>query len=313
MRIGIVLPGPPSGAAEPANLVDTAVAQARRAHGLGIRSVWLGQRFDYDAVTLAALVGREVPGLRVGTSAVPILGRHPLLVGATAQTAQAATGGRFRLGIALGARSFVRDVFGPVPQRQIALLREFLGALRPYLDTGETDLSGELLTARTPFPSALPGARPAPPVLVAAMGPRALAVTGELADGTLPYLAGPRTLAGHIVPALTEAASAAGRPAPEVVALLSGVVTDRVGEARRALLEQLTFYESIPSYRAVLDREGVARAGDLAVAGDEDVLTDHLHRYTEAGATEVVVGQSGVAGEQDQLRTWELLGRLSDA
>jgi alkanesulfonate monooxygenase SsuD/methylene tetrahydromethanopterin reductase-like flavin-dependent oxidoreductase (luciferase family) len=138
MEIGTVLSRPADGSE---NAVDATVEAGRTAYQLGIRSGWLGQRFDYDAIALAALVGREVPGLTVGTSAVPMIGRHPLLVGALAQTAQAATRGRFQLGIGLGATELYRRMLGDVPgtgpdtgpntaARPIARLREFLSALR---------------------------------------------------------------------------------------------------------------------------------------------------------------------------------------
>ena len=107
MTIGAVLHPGGSG-----NAVDEVVAAAKEAEAAGLGSVWLGQRFDYDAVGLAGLVGREAPGLAVGTSAVPIFGRHPILVASQAQTSQAATHGRFHLGLALGARAFVEPVFG---------------------------------------------------------------------------------------------------------------------------------------------------------------------------------------------------------
>jgi F420-dependent oxidoreductase-like protein len=194
--------------------------------------------------------------------------------------------------------------------RQIQLLTEFLTALRPYLETGEVDVAGEQLTARTPFPSALPGATP-PPILVAAMGPNAPRVTGELADGTITYLAGPRALAEHVVPTLSEAAASAGRPEPRIVAAIPAVVTDDPDAARAVAYRQRAFYEGVPSYRAVLDREGVARAGDLAVIGGAEQVTDQLHRYLEAGATEVTVTQTDLAGPDDRLRTWELVGRLA--
>jgi len=310
MDIGIVVPALAPSEEPSANLVDTAIEQAREAHQLGIRSVWLGQRFDYDAIALAGLIGREVPGLRVGTSAVPILGRHPLLVGAQAATAQAATGGRFELGIALGAKEFTAPRIGPTEGSQITRLREFLTALRPLLDTGEVDFAGELITASTPWNSALPGAQPAPPVLVAAMGPKALRITGELADGTLPYLAGPKTLAKHVVPTLNEAAQTAGRPVPRVVTLLSGVVTSATERVLEQAYQAMAFYESIPSYRAVLDREGVAKAGELAVIGSADEVLTEIGTYVEAGATEIVFGQTAMAGPDDRLRTWEVLGSL---
>ena len=242
MGIGITLQAP----AGTGNYVDAVVEKARAAAAAGVRSAWFGQRFDYDATTLAAIVGREVPGLHVGTAAIPVFGRHPLLVGGQAQTAQAATAGRFHLGLALGAGPFVEATLGLRHDRPIALLREFLTALRPLLATGHTDHHGELLTAVTPMPSALPGATPPPPILIAAMAPQALRATGELADGTLPLLASPKVIAEHIVPPLTKAA--AGRPAPRVVAFIHAAVTADVDATReRASPSSASWTNSLPT------------------------------------------------------------------
>ncbi|MFH8727655.1 TIGR03564 family F420-dependent LLM class oxidoreductase [Streptomyces termitum] len=293
--------------------VDTLVELAHEARDAGLHSAWFGQTFGYDSPTLAALVGREVPGLHVGTSAIPVFGRHPLLVSSQAQTAQAATAGRYHLGLALGTRHLTETGFGLPYRRPIALLREFLTALRPLLDTGEADFHGELLTATTPLPAAVPGARPPVPVLVAAMGPQALRVSGELAHGILPFLAGPRALAEHIVPAVTEAARAAGRPAPRIVALVPGAVTADPEAARRRAADVLGFYETIPSYQRALALSGVDHAADLAVLGDEEAVAAEVRRYTDAGATEVVFTATDLGGEADRRRTWSLLGELSRA
>lgn len=209
------------------NQIDATVRLATEAAAAGLRSAWFGQTFGADSPQLAAIVGREVPGLHVGTSAIPVFGRHPLLVSSQAQTAQAATHGRYHLGLALGTKLLTETGFGIPFERPVARLREFLTALRQLTETGAADFHGELLTATTPIPARVPGAEAGVPLLVAAMGPQALRVSGELADGILPYLAGPRALAEHIVPAVTAAAEAAGRPAPRIVALVHGVVTDR--------------------------------------------------------------------------------------
>jgi F420-dependent oxidoreductase-like protein len=311
MTIGVVLYTPASG--NTGNTVDDVVDKARQAVDAGLHSAWLGQRFDYDAITLAGMVGREVPGLTVGTSAVPIFARHPILISSQAQTSQAAAHGRFQLGLALGAGTLIESTFGIAYERPIARLREFLTALRSLLETGGADFEGEILTARTPLPTAVPGADPAPPILVAAMGPQALRVTGELADGTLPYLAGPRTLGEHIVPQITAAAERAGRPAPRIVALVSGVVTDDVDAAREAAAAQTAFYDRVPSYQRVIELEGAAKAADLVEIGDEAAIAAAVRRYLDAGATEVVFGQTELAGESDRLRTWKLLGELNTA
>ncbi|QUQ66823.1 TIGR03564 family F420-dependent LLM class oxidoreductase [Kutzneria sp. CA-103260] len=306
MGIGITLQGP----AGVDNYVDAVVGRARKAAAAGVRSAWFGQRFDYDAAALAAIVGREVPTLQVGTSAIPIFGRHPLLVGAQAQTAQAATAGRFHLGLGLGAGPFVESTLGISFDRPIARLREFLTALRPYLETGHTDHHGDLITATTPMPSALPGASPAVPILVAAMGPQALRVTGELADGTLPLLAGPRVIAEHIVPPLAKAVTEAGRSAPRVVAFVHAVVTDDVDSTRERAAAQIGFLDQFPSYQRVLALGGVTRGVELAAIGDEKLVTATIRDHFDAGATEVIVG-SAFGTDADQERTWRLLGELN--
>ncbi|SDH42860.1 TIGR03564 family F420-dependent LLM class oxidoreductase [Pseudonocardia oroxyli] len=296
--------------AHTSNYVDAVVGLARDAAAAGLQTAWFGQRFDYDSTTLAALVGREVPQLTVGTSAIPIYGRHPLTVAAAAATAQAATAGRFRLGLALGAKPLVEDPYGIPYDRPIATLREYLTAIRPALATGRTRFRGELLTAVTPdlMGGTLPGATPAVPLLVAAMGPQALRAGGELADGILPFLAGPKVLGERIVPTLTAAAETAGRTTPKVVAFVPAVVTDDPDTVRTTAAQQMGFYDRIPSYAAVIAEEGVARAGDLALIGDERTILDGLRRYRDAGADEIVLAQTSLGGPAAQLRTWAVVG-----
>ncbi|MBX9420982.1 MULTISPECIES: LLM class F420-dependent oxidoreductase [Streptomyces] len=306
MTVGVAL-----NASDAENQVDASVRLAREATEAGLRSAWFGQTFGADSPQLAAIVGREVPGLQVGTSAIPVFGRHPLLVSSQAQTAQAATHGRYHLGLALGTKLLTEGGFGLPFERPIARLREFLTALRQLTEYGAADFRGELLTAVTPLPARVPGAEGGVPLLVAAMGPQALRVSGELADGILPYLAGPRALAEHIVPALVASAEAAGRPAPRVVALVHGVVTDDVERVRRKATEQLAFYEQIPSYARVVELSGARRASDVAVIGDEKTVAAEIRRYRDAGATEVVFSGTEIAGEEDRRRTWALLGELA--
>ncbi|WEB44940.1 LLM class F420-dependent oxidoreductase [Streptomyces yunnanensis] len=296
---------------DPTNQIDASVQLAREAAAAGLRSVWFGQTFGADSPQLAAIAGREVPGLHVGTSAIPVFGRHPLVVSSQAQTAQAATHGRYHLGLALGTKLLTEGGFGIPFERPIAHLREFLTALRQLTETGSADFHGELLTATTPVPARVPGAESGVPLLVAAMGPQALRVSGELADGILPYLAGPRALAEHIVPAVTAAAEAAGRPAPRIVALVNGVVTDDVEAVRAKVAENLRFYEQVPSYARSIELSGGRRAVDVAVIGDEKAVAAEVQRYRDAGATEVVFVGTEVAGDADRRRTWELLGTLA--
>lgn len=307
MTVGVAL-----NATESDNQIDATVRLAEEAAAAGLRSAWFGQTFGADSPQLAAIVGREVPALQVGTSAIPVFGRHPITVASQALTAQAATHGRYHLGLALGTKLLTEGGFGIPFERPVARLREFLTALRQLTETGTADFEGELLTAHTPVPARVPGADAGVPLLVAAMGPQALRASGELADGILPYLAGPRALAEHIVPAVTAAAEAAGRPAPRIVALVHGVVTDDVDAVRERATDALAFYEQIPSYARVIELSGGTRAVDVAVIGDERTVSAEVRRYRDAGATEVVFSGTEIAGDADRRRTWDLLGGLAD-
>lgn len=307
MNIGVAL-----SASTAANYVDEMVSLAGEAAGFGLRSAWFAQRLDYDAASLAALVGRAVPGIDVGTSAIPIFGRHPLLVSSQAQTAQAATHGRFHLGLALSAQSFVESTFGLPYHRPIAQLREFLTVIGSLLEGRPAQFRGEFVTAVT-GPATVPGAQPRVPLLVAAMGPQALRVTGELADGTLPYLAGPRALGEHIVPEITAAAQRAGRPAPRIAAIVPTLVTDDVEGMRAKAIQWLSFADGMPSYQRVIAQSGARKAGEIMVLGDERAVAASLQSYFDAGATEVIITQTNIDGDQARRRTWEAAGALNRA
>jgi F420-dependent oxidoreductase-like protein len=305
MPTGIVLfPNP-----QAVNAVDDVIAQATRAHELGVRQVWLAQQFDHDAIALAALVGAAVPGLGVGTSVVPINPRHPLIVASLAQTAQAASHGNFSLGLGLGAHEPERLAFGTAWPNTIGRLREHLQVLRSVFDTGSVDFHGDEFSASPAWPVNVAGGTPVP-VYVAAMGPKALRVTGELADGTLPYLAGPRTIAEFIEPTIAKAATEAGRPRPRIIAAVPALVSDDVDAARALAAEQLSFYETIPSYQKVIAREGVASAADLAAIGPAESVTRQLRSYLDAGATDVVLSPLDRADSAMAEELWALAATL---
>src|SRR5882757_1000025 len=284
MATGIVVR--PNPAAD--NAVDDAISQASGAFHRGVRQVWFSQRFDVDVLTLAAVVAGAVPGLGVGTAIVPINPRHPLLVASAAQTAQAAAHGNFSLGIGLGGNELEQRAFGIPAGKEVTRLREYLTVLRSIRDDGEVDFKGQELVARPPLSPAVTGGRPFP-VYVAAMGPRALRAAGELADGTVTYLAGPRTIEEFIAPTIAQAATDAGRPPPRIIASIPVAVTNHPDAARAEAAKSLGFYDQFPSYQKVMAREGVNRAADIAVIGNPDEVIGQLLRYRAAGATDLVL------------------------
>ena len=148
--------------------------------------------------------------------------------------------------------------------------------------------------------------------LVAALGPQALRVTGAVADGTSLAWVGPKTIRAHIVPLLSEAASAAGRPAPRVLATLPVCVTDEPAAMRERITRMSAMYGQLPSYRAMFEREGVENPGDLAIVGGEAEVEDQLGVLAEAGLSDFAAAELTPPGGE-QSRTRELLKRLAAA
>ncbi|MGD0705789.1 MAG: LLM class flavin-dependent oxidoreductase, partial [Trebonia sp.] len=161
------------------NVVDHFLDRAREARDTGLPSVWFSQRLDHDALSVATAVAAVVPEIGIGTAVVPVYSRHPLVVSSQAQTAQAASHGRFTLGLGLGARAVMEPAFGVSAARPIRHLREYLTVLRSLLDTRSVDFDGQTITAHSLRPARVSGADSAPSVLVAAMGPQTLRVAGE--------------------------------------------------------------------------------------------------------------------------------------
>lgn len=301
MKIGIAV-GDVRGRATLAELVD----QVRTAAEGRIGTVWSGQAFGWDAMTLLAVLGGQVPGIGLGTAVVPTPQRHPLVLASQALTVQAATGDRLTLGIGAGIAMMADTMFGLPADRPARRMREYLTVLNPLLRGENVDHHGETLTAVGAV--GVPGVQ-APSVLVAALGPAMLRLAGELADGTITWMTGPRTLADHIVPAIRGAAE--GRPDPRVVAGLLTCVTNDEDAVRGRVADQFALAGQVPEYRAMLDREGVTGPGDIVLAGDENTVAQHLDRLRDAGVTEFLAAPFGTA--EEQRRTTDVLLSLAGA
>ncbi|MBB5917829.1 alkanesulfonate monooxygenase SsuD/methylene tetrahydromethanopterin reductase-like flavin-dependent oxidoreductase (luciferase family) [Nocardia transvalensis] len=157
----------------------------------------------------------------------------------------------------------------------------------------------------------MPTVNPPVPVLLATSGPLTLRVAAELADGALPLLTGPDTLADFTIPTLARHAAAAGRPMPRVIGMVGGVVTADVAGARDRAARAMDGYGAMPVYRALLDRENISAPAELAVIGDEQTMAAAVARYAEAGADELIFALTALGSARDEERTWALLGELS--
>ena len=299
MTIGGDVRGRPSSPAE-------VVAEARRAEDEGFASAW-SVHFSraYDALTTLAVAGPATSRIELGVGVVPTYPRHPLALAQQAATAQAFCGGRLTLGVGVSHRPVIEGLHGLPYVAPAAHMREYLSVLCPLLRGEEVHQHGEHYRVEGGF--AVPGAAPVS-VLVGALSPRMVRVAGELADGVITWLAGPRTLDSVIVPQLQ--AAAGGR---RVVAAVPVAVTDDPEAARATADELFARYNGLENYRRVFEREGVASVAQLAAVGSESEVEKQLQRFADAGVTDLWPAPYPVGDDADASlrRTRALLAGLA--
>jgi 5,10-methylenetetrahydromethanopterin reductase len=283
MRIGTALKEPVG--ADPLGALRDELA---RAAADGFASAWLNNIFGVDALTALAVAGREVPGIELGTAVVPTYPRHPGALAQQALTVAAAVGGRLTLGIGPSHKIVSQDMFGYDFGQPVRHVREYLSVLVPLLSQQRVSFEGATVRADIGLSTPAPGPVP---VVLAALGPQMLRLAGRQAAGTVLWMTGPATVRSHIVPTITSAAAEAGRPAPRVICILPVCVTEETGKARERAARVFAVYGQLPSYRAMLDREGAAGPADVAIVGDEDEVAARIGELAEAGVTDFVAAE----------------------
>ncbi len=285
--------------------IEAFVTTAREAEQDGFASFWMTQAMGLEALTILALVAREVEHIGLGTAVVPVYGRHPIVLATQAATTQFAAGGRLVLGVGLSHQRVVETRFGASFDKPVRYLREYLAALAPLLAGESVDVRGEVVTAVGQVP--MPGTSTS--LLVAALGPQMLRLAGREADGTITWLTGVNTIVTHTVPTIAAAAVEAGRPTPRVVVILPVCVTDDPGPALERVARAFRGYGTLPSYRAMLDLEGAAEPADVGIVGSAGVVRDALSRLADGGATDFVASLVGDADERAATRELLLTNR----
>lgn len=286
MKVGIFS----GGTNEVAGQVDAVV----QAENDGFDSIWFGQIFGPDVMSVLSMAGQKTSRIQVGTSVVPTYPRHPHVMAQQALTTQAATDGRFSLGIGLSHATVVEGMWGLSYDRPGVHMKEYLAVLLPLINQGQVSFSGDFfkVNASVQVPTPKP-----PPVLIAALAPMMLRMAGEQTDGTITWMTGPKTIESHILPRLTKAASEAGRPAPRVVAGVPIAVVDNADEAKEKAARAFMIYGTLPNYQRVLAKEGAEGPSDIAIVGDEAECERRIRDFASAGATEFLAASFPVGDD----------------
>lgn len=297
--LGLVIGGPL------ASLGDLAA----RAESAGFGSLWLHEA-GHDVTVAATIATQATTRVRIGTDVSVAFARTPTLAAFGAWDLQELSGGRFALGLGSQVRVIVEEGFGAEFRPPAARMGEYLQVLHATFATmqGEpTPFEGDYYQITRPAPYTVPAPdRPAPPVLLAAVGPLMTRTAARHADGIMGHpFTTPDFVTGHLLPRVHEALEQTGRDRSSFEVTTGTIVEvdeDR-DQARRQARRQVAFYGSTPNYRQV-----------FAVNGDAHLLEDCRDALRSGGLTDLhraipdrVLDHYAIAGTPVEVRT-----RLAD-
>ncbi len=291
MKIGIN-----SGASSgPETTIGGLIERAQKMEAHGFDCFWMASMFGLDAMTALALVGQNTSKIQLGTAVVPSYPRHPLVMAQQAATTNAAASGRFNLGIGLSHKPIIEGMYGMSYEKPARHMREYLSVLGPALNNEKVDYQGEQYSAQGQISVS---ESESVPLLVAALGDVMLGLAGTMADGTITWMTGLKTLEEHIIPKVRKAAADAGRSEPRIVAGVPTAIVDDKEAAISRIDRGMKMYGQLDSYRAMLNREGAAGPSGVANIGDESDLRKYIQRLRDIGVTDLNCAVLGV-GDHD--------------
>jgi probable F420-dependent oxidoreductase len=275
-------------------------AHAARAEAMGYDGLNLPEAV-HDGIVAATLALQATARIRVATSVLVAFTRSPMVLAMAAHDLQTYSGGRFELGLGAQVRGNVEDRYGAAWSPPVERMREVVAAIRAtfacWQDGAPLRFEGEhyRLTRMQPFfqPERIDGATS--PIVLGAVGPRMIALAGEVADGlvTHPTNSHPRYLREVIRPRLAAGAQRSGRgdalpPLRVAPVCATGRDDAAVRRQREEKRKSLAFLYSTPAYWPSLDLFGWKERGE------------ELHRRTREGRWQ----------EMSELVTDEMLDRF---
>jgi 5,10-methylenetetrahydromethanopterin reductase len=308
IRIGISL-GELGG--DGASALEASIQQFARAEAAGFQTAWTPNIFSLDAMTLLALAGPRTRSIELGTAVVPTYSRHPFYMAQQALSTAAAAGGRFALGLGPSHKVVIENMLGLSYDKVAQHVEEYVRVVKSLVETGKVAFQGQCYRVNASLQIA--DARPFP-VLIGGLGPRMRKLAATVADGTITWMTGRRTIGEVLAPEMHAAARAAGRKeAPRIVCGLPVVVTKDAAGAREAASKAFAIYGQLPSYRAMLDLEGAKAPGEVAVAGDAHEVERQIEALAAAGVTDfnAALFPYGPDAKASFERTYEVLAELA--
>ncbi len=245
--------------------LDDFFAVVREAEDRGYDTAWSGEVTAGDAFTPLTLIATHTRRLRVATGVVPVQTRTPVLLGLTAAALGRLAPDRVALGLGLSSPVVVEQWNGVRFNRSLDQLREAVQIIRGVLAGERVTVDGKFYRVRN---FRLSGSVPqGVKIYLAALGPKALELAGEIADGVLLNWISPETVPQSIRH-LTAGAERAKRSLDgfEIAAFIRTCVTDDPGPARQWLAREITAYSTVDAYAEFSRSSGFAAEVDAVRA-----------------------------------------------
>ena len=243
----------------------------------GFESVWVPESGGRDALTLLATLAQTTQHIKLGTGILPIYGRTPMTIAMSAVGLAFASGNRFLLGLGTGHKSTVEDLHGVSYGRPMSRMRETVEIISNLLNGETVTTNGQNFTTRNArLGKSVQGAKV--PMYIAALGPKMVALTGELADGILLNWTAWQCL-DTVISQVKNAAKSRihNRPTVDIAGYVRVAVGGDESTARRELQKQISRYASLPHYRDFFESSGFSeemRSAQAALAkGDSEMAS----------------------------------------
>ncbi|MCP4907126.1 MAG: LLM class flavin-dependent oxidoreductase [bacterium] len=278
---------------------ETFVGLARRAEEQGYETLWVGETWARDAFSALTQIARGTSRIKLGTSVISIFSRTPGMIAQSVATLDEASGGRAILGLGPSSRTLVEGWHGVPFDRPISRMRELVPLLRRILSGERVDFEGEFYHMRG-LSLGFEPPRGAIPIYLAALSPRHLELTGEIADGWLPTFFAPDRLDGFLT-RLERGAARSGR-ALDAVDLAPWMLTcaSRDPEHARSLArDHVAFFIAAygDAYQKLVRRYGFEEEVERLVQ-----LWKEDYKSVASGVSDALLDTLAITGTPEQCR-----------
>lgn len=312
------------------------LALVKRAEALGVHVVWVSEAYGVDAVSVLSWIGARTSRIRLGAGVLQIPGRTPAMTAMTAAGLNSLSGGRFDLGLGVSGPQVSEGWHGVRFAKPLERTREYVEIVRLALSRQRVEYHGrhfQLPLPDGPGKALRSSAAPSEhrvPIYLAAVGPKNLELTGEIADGWLAIFLNPEIADEHRSAIAAGLARSDDPDRPFVLdATVPLSVADDVSRAADAVRGYAALYvggmgsRSQNFYNALAVRMGYEQAAaevqdlylagrprdaaaavperfidDTSLLGPGDRIGERLQRYADAGITTVTLTPYGQTLEQ---------------